>query len=123
VKHQIVILLLLGIVLTGGCYYDNEEYLYPVVQNPSACDTAVVSFATRLTPVIQQNCISCHSGAAASGGIVLESHADVAANIDAVIGAINHAPGFTPMPQGGNKLPACTILQFEVWRSRGSQNN
>jgi hypothetical protein len=39
------------------------------------------------------------------------------------VGAITHAPGFTPMPQGGAKLPACEIAKIKAWVDAGSPNN
>jgi hypothetical protein len=116
-------LLMIGLVtLLAGCYYDNEQYLYPLATNP-VCDTTTVSFSQQLVPIIQDQCISCHIGSAAPLGIDLSTHQGVATNIEDIIGAISHASGFSPMPAGGNKLSNCDISRFVAWRDHGSQNN
>ena len=123
-KYVPFIALLLGLISITGCYYDNEEYLYPTPVNTS-CDTTTVSYSQRLVPILDNNqCLSCHNNSLASGGINLEGHANVAANIDSIIGAISHAQGFTPMPQGASDpLPACDIAAFVAWKNHGSNDN
>lgn len=121
-KSTLVIFILVGLVAVSGCYYDSEEYLYPTPTGGNACDTTTVSFSNRLMPIINNNCLSCHSTSLALGGIALETHADVTANIDLIIPAIDHT-GPHPMPQGGAKLPNCDIAAFVAWRDHGAQDN
>jgi hypothetical protein len=121
-KQTLIVFALLGVVaVTGftGCYYDNEEYLYP---SNVGCDTMTVSFSQRLMPIINDKCITCHNASLVSGGIVLETHADVASNIELIIPAIDFT-GPHPMPQGGAKLPNCDIAAFVAWRNHGSNDN
>lgn len=89
------------------------------------CDTLVVSFAQQIRPVINTHCLGCHSGAAPSGGIALASHAQIvqAASTGRLLGSMRHEAGYSPMPQGGNKLNDCTILQFKKWIENGSPDN
>jgi hypothetical protein len=89
------------------------------------CNTEDVRYSLHIQTVIQNKCQGCHSGAAPSGGIGLSTHAGVAAVAanGRLIGAIDHANGYAPMPQGGSKLPACTIDQFKAWVAAGSPNN
>ena len=56
------------LLLLQSCYYDSVEELYP---NPVECDTTNVSYATDVWPIIESNCVVCHSGAAPSGNIKL----------------------------------------------------
>jgi mono/diheme cytochrome c family protein len=125
-KYLSILLLLLSLITinTIGCYYDNEEELYPEV---SSCDTAAVSYSTKLLPIIEDQCIGCHSAAAyqaAGGGYNLEGYTNVKASVDdnTFLPAINHSGNF-PMPKGGNKLDNCTIAQFEAWINAGAPNN
>ena len=107
-----------------SCYYDNEEALYPMV--PGSCDTTNVTFIGTILPILNNNCLSCHSNntAASSGNnIRLENINDFAARSVAVAGAINHTGSFSPMPKNGGKLKACSINQIEIWIRNGMTNN
>ncbi len=106
----------------SACYKDNEEDLYPDGNN---CVTENVSFSKTIQPVINNNCVSCHSGAGASAGIRLGNHSEIVASIDGgrFLGAIKHEQGFSAMPQGGNKLNSCAISQIEAWIAQGKLNN
>ena len=116
-------IILLGILLMPACVWDNLEELYPDTRH---CDTTSVSFNNDIKPILSNNCFSCHSNLNApsfGGGLSLEDHADVARNSDRIIGAINHEDGFQAMPQGGEKLDACSILLFEAWSQSGAPDN
>jgi hypothetical protein len=104
-----------------SCYYDNEEALYPVLNN--ACDTTNVTFSGTIAPLLSSNCYSCHSNANASfgGGIHLQAIADVIANSSKIDVSIKQT-GAKPMPPNG-KLNACSIAKFDIWVRNGMQNN
>lgn len=89
------------------------------------CDTLDVSFSQTLVPIIQTYCLGCHSGASPQGGISLSSHAEVSTlgQNGRLLGAIDHQPGYSPMPQNGNKLNECQIAQFRNWINDGTPNN
>jgi hypothetical protein len=89
------------------------------------CDTLNVSFSQTLVPIIQTYCLGCHSGASPQGGILLSNHAEVSAlgQNGQLLGAIDHQPGYSPMPQNGNKLSECQIAQFRNWINDGTPNN
>jgi hypothetical protein len=91
----------------------------------SGCDSAKYSFAADIQPILNQNCRGCHSSAAPSGGIALDSHVGVSAvaSNGRLLGAIRHEGGFTAMPQGGAKLSACKIKQVEKWVANGALND
>ena len=110
-------------VLVSSCYRDNEEALYPVT---GACDTNGVTYSNTVAPLLQSaGCQGCHSGAAPSGNILLNSYATV--RIQALngklSGSINHSPGFSPMPKGGVKMSSCNISKIKAWIDAGSLNN
>ena len=85
---------LLGI---GGCYYDVEEDLYGTTE----CSTDDMSYQTDIFPIINNNCLVCHSAASNFGGITLESYDFLKSYVNngQLIGVINHESGFSPMPK------------------------
>lgn len=94
-------------------------------ENAGSCNTTNVSYASDVQPVIQNNCVGCHSGGAPSGGIQLSTYADVklVAENGRLFGAISWQDGFVNMPFGGDQLPQCTIDQIEAWIEDGALNN
>lgn len=117
-----LIIILSAIALTS-CYRDVEELLYPTSGN---CDTSAVTYNNTVAPLLQSTgCVSCHSGGAASGNIVLDSYASVKAVAlsGKLYGTISHSAGFSPMPQGGNKMSSCNINKIKAWIDAGSVNN
>jgi len=104
----------------SGCYYDNEEELYP---GSNTCDTSNVTYSNSVAPVFAANCNSCHSGGSPSGNIITDNYTSVKANISRIRGAINHQSGFSSMPQNGSKLPSCELTKIDVWINQGMPNN
>jgi hypothetical protein len=90
----------------------------------SACDTAEVTYSSTLAPLIATYCIGCHSAAAPSGGVILETHADVVAQVNAgkIPGVIRREGLFTPMPPA-MALSECNIRKFEIWIEAGMADN
>lgn len=88
------------------------------------CDTSNVTFSGVIFPIIQNNCLGCHSGSFPSGGIDLSAYNGVqqVALDGRLFGAVNHLEGFTPMPQGGT-LQDCEIDQLNIWINAGAPNN
>jgi len=112
--------------MISGCYYDSEEFLFPEINNQ--CDTSNVTFGETIQPVLSQYCYSCHSNSAAAaygGNIKLEDYNDVKVYADngRLLGAIQHAPGYSAMPKGGAKLDDCTINLFSIWIENGTPDN
>ncbi len=107
-----------------SCYYDNEEALYPTLN--TSCDTANVTFAGSIAQMLSNNCLSCHSNAAAvsfGNNIYLEDYADLKNNATAVAGSIKHTGNYSPMPKNGGQLKNCLIWQFDIWVRNGMLNN
>lgn len=120
-KNYSFTVIFMFLLLTTSCYKDNEEHLYP----GTACDTENVSFSADIWPVVSSNCVGCHSGAAASGGVRMDNYAEwvEAINGGRVMGAIRHESGFSPMPKGGGKLSNCSVSQIEAWIEDGMPDN
>jgi mono/diheme cytochrome c family protein len=121
-------LLMISLVILSACYYDNEEELYPNGSAP--CDTTNVTYSGTVFPIIQANCIGCHSGAAPQGNVLLEDYNSISAagqipegQYGSLYGVISHASGNSPMPKNGNKLPDCDIQKIKKWIDDGTPNN
>lgn len=104
-----------------GCYYDNEEELYP----SAFCDVTNVTFAEKVSPIIQANCAlpSCHApGGTGDGDFTQFGDIQAAAANGSLVGTIKHQSGYSAMPVGGS-LSDCDILTIETWVQGGAINN
>lgn len=110
--------LLLGLV---SCYYDKEEILYP---NTGNCDTTAVRYSVQVVQILDQYCMSCHSAAAASGGVALETYdqAKTWTMNGALMKAVRHK-GPSPMPKNAPKLSDCQIATLNNWFEANCPNN
>jgi hypothetical protein len=125
-KHllQIIVTFVTILFLVISCYYDNEEALYPSIN--SSCDTTNVTFSGKISTLLSNNCLSCHSNATASSAgnnIRLEDYADVVARSAAITGSINHTGSYSPMPKNGGKLSSCLLTWFDIWVRNGMPQN
>jgi hypothetical protein len=122
-KYARLIGLALLLMVTGlslsRCYYDSKEELYPSISNN--CDITNISYASGVQPILQENCLGCHGSSynSSGGGVDLRSYSAVKANIDAVLGSINHSNGYSAMPKGTSKLKDCQITIIQSWKDNG----
>jgi len=96
----------------------------------ASCDTTgTISYASQISPIIQNNCIGCHGNSYAStgGGVDLRSYSTVKSYADTlrngipvIDGAISRMSGFFAMPPSGN-LDKCSIRKIELWIQQGKQ--
>ena len=118
------ILVFVAALITQGCYYDIEEELYPNAVNCNLPTT--ISLSQHINPILQNyNCLFCHSSGSASGNVILNTYTGIKTRVNdgKLWGAINHLPGFSAMPQGGNKLTNCEISTIRAWIDAGAPNN
>jgi hypothetical protein len=114
-------LLLLSAIVTfivTSCYYHKEDLLYG-----STCDTTNVTYASTITLLLNNyGCLGCHIGANPSGGINLKTYDDVKAVVDngKFYGAIIHASGYKPMPDGAAQMSPCDINKVKAWIDAGT---
>lgn len=106
----------------SSCYYDNEEDLYP---KQTACDTTNVTYETKIAPIMQNNCNSCHNQVTANAGVVTDNYNDLktVAENGQLWGAVNHEPGYSPMPRNGEQLPECELKKIRIWIDNGAPRN
>ena len=109
--------LLLCSLIAAGCKYD--------AASADACSTAYVTYSSTITGILRNNgCYSCHGTPLNSGApFNLETHANVIAHQDRLLGAIKHLNGFAPMPQGKPQMSQCEINQVQAWLEAGAPNN
>jgi len=130
-EHQIIkfrnifIISVIGLMMAwslNSCYSDNEEELYP---NPTSCDTTNISYSGTVVSILQNSCYSCHNAVNQQGGIVLDNYNDLQTVINngSFRGSINHLSGYSPMPQGGEKLSDCNLTLINKWLDDGAFNN
>jgi uncharacterized membrane protein len=110
------------LLLLTSCYYDKAELVYPAV---NTCDTANITFTTHVKPIINANCVSCHSASQPAAGYNLSTYAGIqpiAAN-GLLNKVINHTAGVSPMPKNTSKLSTCNIAKIRTWIRNGALNN
>ena len=122
-KNLIIVLTAIVITSVTSCYYDASDLLYP---SAAKCDTITsVSYQKSIVPLFQQQCYACHTGAGASGGIIMGNHAadKVIAVNGKLYGSISYATGFSPMPKGMAKMNTCQLQLIKKWIDAGCPNN
>lgn len=89
------------------------------------CDTTNVTYSGKIRAILDGKCVGCHNNTLASDGVNLTNYIGVqsVALNGRLYGAVNHAPGFAAMPQGGPKLPDCEIAAIRIWVQDGAPNN
>ena len=94
------------------------------------CDSVNVSFSETIFPIVQNNCMGCHSGPSPNGNISLtnytqiKNYASISPGIaGSLLGAITHSNGNIPMPQNGPPLSDCKIAQIRNWIDEGMLDN
>ena len=120
---KFIFILLILVSLVTGCRYESRDLLNGI---NTPCDLSNVGYSSAIRPILNSNgCLSCHSGPVPEGNISLSDYVGLKAKVDdgRLWGAINHFPGFSPMPQGLNKLSDCEISKIKTWIDAGAPNN
>jgi len=102
-----------------------DQGAWNLVCENEQCDTTVFSFSGAIWPTVQTYCLGCHSGSNPGSGILLTDYqhiSSIAAN-PRFIGSITHDPLYQPMPQNGNPLTDCRIIQIRKWIEAGMPEN
>lgn len=113
-----------------GCYYDNEEDLYG--GDTTACDTANLSYADDIKPILVAKCYKCHSNANSVGqgapafedfaAIQLRAVGNVGEN-QKLLNRINDPTIPMPPLSEGGLLPDCERSKIEAWVKAGAPDN
>ena len=104
-----------------SCYYDNAQDLYGL----APCDTTGVTYNLTVDPILATHCYSCHSQTTSSngGGKILTPYDRLLPYVTngKLIGSMNHASGFSPMPKNASKLNSCDIQKIQAWVDAGAK--
>jgi cytochrome c5 len=89
-----------------------------------AVDTANVTFSKTIKPLLETNCVGCHKAGSISGGVLLDSYANVKAHVDnkKMWGAMNYLTGYSAMPPS-QKLTDCQLSVVKKWIDNGAKND
>ncbi len=125
-NYKLLLPLLLSVAL-WSCTDKKADQVNPQPPSSVTCDTGNLSFATDIMPIFQQKCATsgCHTNATQAGGYHYEDYSGIMqpVNNGRLLGAINHQPGFVPMPQNSAKLSDCEIAKITQWIAIGSPDN
>ncbi len=117
-KGNLIIHCSMFVLFSASCSNTSPSDLSDSVPLP-----ATVSYAQNVKPIIDANCISCHSSIPTNGAPnSLTDYAAVKQSIlsSGLIIRINKQPGdLLLMPQGGPKLPQNKIDIIELWQMQG----
>jgi len=118
-RYVPLVLAALVLLALPGCYYDNEEELYP----NTFCDTSAVTWSGTIEPLVQASCAipGCHVPGAQSPALTSYAAVKAIADDGKLRGVVvTGSPYFMP-PSG--KLPACNQNQVQAWLDAGAPQN
>lgn len=111
--------LLFSFLLLISCLQDKNLPISPVAPIPASvtCDTLNINFEKSIMPILQANCIACHSTAQSSGGVDLSTYAKILPYISngKLYGSMMHLPGYQPMPSISSQLSKCDLATIKKW--------
>lgn len=118
-KSLLIVVLILIVASFSGCYYDNEEELYPGTM--LNCDTLTnITYTNSIKAITQSNCAisGCHTGVNPTGGLHLDTYIQVKAVADN--GKLGDRVLIQrDMPPTG-PLNACDMESIQVWINNGA---
>ncbi len=120
-RTAILLLFALGMLMLNGCYYDNEEELYP----NSFCDTTNVTYAVTIEPIVRTKCAipGCHvAGGGGNGDFTVFTNVIAKVNDGRFLASVRREAGVRAMPESG-PLPLCEVQKIEIWIANGALNN
>jgi hypothetical protein len=109
------------VLYLSGCAKESADRL----SAGDTCDTTGVSYSKQILPILEDNCYTCHQGAAASSGIDLSNFATLQAHVanGDLVSAVTHTGSVTPMPYELPMLPSCEVNTIVAWVHQGALNN
>ncbi len=105
-----VTLLTLSCSKTDETSTDDSTTVTPVVENPT--------YTTNIKPLVDNYCITCHSGASPSASLSLTNYDEVKASASSGKLVTRLKDTANPMPPSG-VLPDETVALFEEWVNDG----
>jgi len=120
VKKVFVLMSILGVWSFTNCKKDKASELVTIAPL-TACDSVNTDFTTIILPIMTNNCSvsGCHNAATNAGGVTLDTYTQISAKADRVLGTMQQAVGFSPMPKFQAKLPDSTVQKIDCWIDKG----
>ena len=118
---KLILPLVSTVLLMSGCYYDNEEELYPGPGGDGACDTVTVSFTAQIEPLINTKCAvaGCHLN---NQSPLLTSYSAISANASRIRQRVYVSKDMPP-PGSGYTLSDNERELINNWICQGALNN
>jgi uncharacterized membrane protein len=117
-KKNIYFLIFTFFILSIGCENSSENDLIEQTQ-----PTDDISYTVHIKPIINANCVSCHSNPAINGASSPMTNYNQTKNTFENTNALdrmNRQPGESGfMPLGGTRLPQASIDLVEQWINEG----
>jgi len=99
---------------------DDEEMM---VSGTPLCEVDGLTYTNAISSIINTSCAlsGCHaSNTTATFPMGNYDETFAAVGFGRIIGAINHEPGFAPMPRNASQLDDCTIDRITAWINDGA---
>lgn len=109
------------LALASGCSYSHGT-------EPAPCnDKTPATYAAVVSPIFEANCRKCHGATVyqtLGGGNDYSDYKGIKKqSATLLMGSINHATGYDPMPKGEAKMSACDIARIQAWIDAGQLDN
>lgn len=93
--------------------------------NDTRCQDYTPTFSGGVSEILIRECFQCHTNKLQLGQVTLEGYENVMpyANNGSLVGSIEHASGFSPMPKDRSKLSFCEIEIVKEWIAAGALDN
>ncbi|MBD2767101.1 c-type cytochrome [Hymenobacter sp. BT664] len=105
--------------LAASCTYSHGNP--DATPNPCGIDPQTVTFSGVVKPIFDANCRRCHGSSSSTN--LSDYDAINRSSSEAILGTIEHAPNYSPMPKNGAKLSDCDIERIRMWIAAGKPNN
>ena len=124
-KKLSITILFICLILFSNCYKDKFRELHPnIASNGNTCDTvSAISYSNQIVPIINSNCINCHSAGATPPD--LSAYAGVQASAQtSLYSSVIWDGSVSQMPKNSSsKLSICDLTKLRKWIEAGSPNN
>ena len=107
--------------VTISCVSNNEYDLYGIPE----CDTANVTWESKISGIMQANCVVCHNEEVNYNGVRHDNYESelIVVNDGRLRGVVNHLNGYVKMPKDRGKLPFCELALINKWIEDGAPEN
>lgn len=112
------ILLFCSSLIFYSCENNNAEEL--IGCNTPENDTTNVTYILTIKPILDANCVSCHTPGNVNGNVRLDEYHNAAANGELLLQVLDFDGVRANMPPTG-KLDPCTINKFTAWVNQGKK--